>query len=105
MDDRRSMARTDFPESTPDAEPMSPLPLCGRSAPVVRRDTLCDAQLRQVHNAAIDSKLGGCDLVRLKVSDMMHGRHAVMLAMVVQHETQQPVRFELADQTLDAVEA
>lgn len=24
---------------------------------------------------AIDSKLRGCDLVRLKVSDVMHGRH------------------------------
>jgi hypothetical protein len=55
-------------------------------------------------NLAIDSKLRGCDLVRLKVSDVMHGRHAVSRAMVVQHKTQQPVRFELTEQTRDAVE-
>ncbi len=56
-------------------------------------------------NLAIDSKLRGCDLVRLKVSDVMHGRHAVSRAMVLQHKTQQPVRFELTEQTRDAVEA
>jgi integrase len=55
-------------------------------------------------NLAIDSKLRGCDLVRLRVSDVMHGRHAVSRAMVVQHKTQQPVRFELTEQTRDAVE-
>ena len=54
---------------------------------------------------AIDSKLRGCDLVRLKVSDVMHGRHAVSRAMVIQHKTHQPVRFELTEQTRDAVEA
>ena len=56
-------------------------------------------------NLAIDSKLRGCDLVRLRVSDVMHGRHAVSRAMVVQHKTQQPVRFELTEQTRDAIEA
>ena len=56
-------------------------------------------------NLAIDSKLRGCDLVRLKVSDVMHSRHAVSRAMVVQHKTQQPVRFELTEQTRGAVEA
>ena len=56
-------------------------------------------------NLAIDSKLRGCDLVRLRVSDVMHGRHAVSRAMVVQHKTQEPVRFELTEQTRDAIEA
>ncbi len=56
-------------------------------------------------NLAIDSKLRGCDLVRLKVSDVMHGHHAVSRALVVQHKTQQPVRFEMTEQTRDAVEA
>ena len=55
-------------------------------------------------NLAIDSKLRGCDLVRLKVSDVMHGHHAVSRAMVTQHKTQRPVRFELMEQTRDAVE-
>jgi len=56
-------------------------------------------------NLAIDSKLRGCDLTRLKVSDVMRGRHAVSRAMVVQHKTHQPVRFELTEQTRDAIEA
>jgi len=56
-------------------------------------------------NLAIDSKLRGCDLVRLKVSDVMHGHHAVTRAMVIQHKTHQPVRFELTEQTSDAIEA
>ncbi len=55
-------------------------------------------------NLAIDSKLRGCDLVRLKVSDVMHGHDAVSRAMVIQHKTHQPVRFELTEQTRDAIE-
>ena len=55
-------------------------------------------------NLAIDSKLRGCGLVRLKVSDVMHGRHAISRVLAVQHKTQQPVRFELTEQTRDAVE-
>ena len=35
----------------------------------------------------------------------MHGRHAVARALVVQHKTQQPVRFDITEQTRDAVEA
>jgi hypothetical protein len=56
-------------------------------------------------NLAIDSKLRGCDLVKLKVSDVMHGCHAVYRALVVQHKTQQPVRFEITEQARDAIEA
>jgi integrase len=54
---------------------------------------------------AINSKLRGCDLVQLKVSDVMHGRHAVSRALLVQQKTQQPVRFEITEQTRDAIEA
>ena len=41
-------------------------------------------------NLAVNSKLRGCDHVRLKVSDVMHGGRVVTRAMVVQHKTQQP---------------
>ena len=58
-----------------------------------------------VFNLAVDSKLRGCDLVRLKVSDVMHVGQVVSRAMVVQHKTQQPVRFELTEQTRVAVAA
>ena len=56
-------------------------------------------------NLAIDSKLRGCDLVRLRVLDVAHGEHVVSRATVLQQKTGQPVRFELTDQTREAVQA
>jgi len=56
-------------------------------------------------NLAIDSKLRGCDLVRLRVRDVAHGEHVVSRASVMQQKTGQPVRFELTEQTRDAVQA
>ena len=54
-------------------------------------------------NLAIDSKLRGCDLVSLRVRDIAHQDRVVTRASVVQHKTHEPVRFELTDQTRDAV--
>ena len=56
-------------------------------------------------NLAIDSKLRGCDLVQLRVIDVAHGEHIVSRASVMQEKTGQPVRFELTEQTRDAVQA
>jgi integrase len=54
---------------------------------------------------AIDSKLRGCDLVRLCVRDVVHGDQVVSRATVMQRKTGQPVRFEVTEQTRDAVQA
>src|SRR5262249_37872731 len=43
----------------------------------------------------IDSKLRGCDLVRLKVRDVCHGDTVASRATVVQQKTQRPVQFEI----------
>ena len=56
-------------------------------------------------NLAIDSKLRGCDLVRLRVRDVVHGDQVVSRATVMQRKTGQPVRFEVTGQTRDAVQA
>lgn len=56
-------------------------------------------------NLAIDSKLRGCDLVKLMVQDVAHGGKAVFRTAVLQQKTAQPVKFELTDQTREAVEA
>jgi integrase len=56
-------------------------------------------------NLAIDSKLRGCDLVRLRLRDVAHGEHVVSRATVLQQKTGQPVRFELTEQTREAVQA
>ena len=56
-------------------------------------------------NLAIDSKLRGCDLIRLRVGDITQSGRVVARATVVQRKTQQPVRFELTEPTRDALEA
>ena len=56
-------------------------------------------------NMAIDSKLRGCDLVRLRVSDVTQAGRAASRAMVMQRKTGMPVQFEICDQARDAVEA
>jgi integrase len=54
-------------------------------------------------NLAIDSKLRGCDLVQLRVSDVAQGGRASSRAIVMQQKTRRPVQFELTEQTRDAV--
>ncbi|MBT3473622.1 MAG: tyrosine-type recombinase/integrase [Gammaproteobacteria bacterium] len=53
---------------------------------------------------AIDSKLRGCDLVSLKISDVMQGIHVASRAIVMQHKTQRPVQFEITKETREAIE-
>ncbi len=55
-------------------------------------------------NLAIDSKLRGCDLVQLKVSDVLQGSHVGKRAMILQQKTGRPVQFEITEQTRDSVE-
>lgn len=50
-------------------------------------------------NLAIDSKLRGCDLVKLKVRDVAHGEAIARRTMIMQQKTQQPVQFEITEQT------
>jgi len=54
-------------------------------------------------NLAIDSKLRGCDLVKLRVLDVAHGEVVSKRAMVMQQKTQQPVQFEITEQTREAI--
>ena len=54
-------------------------------------------------NLAIDSKLRGCDLVGLRVHDVVQGSHVAARAIVIQKKTQRPVQFEITEQTRDAV--
>ena len=41
----------------------------------------------------IDSKLRGCDLVKLHVRDVCHGDRVASRAVVLQQKTQRPVQF------------
>ena len=55
-------------------------------------------------NLAIDSKLRGCDVVALKVEDVAPNGYAINRAIVRQKKTGRPVKFELTDQTREAVD-
>jgi integrase len=52
----------------------------------------------------IDSKLRGCDLVKLRVRDICHGDQVASRAIVMQQKTQRPVQFEITPPTRDAVQ-
>ncbi len=55
-------------------------------------------------NLAIDSKLRGCDVVALKVEDIAPNGYAIDRATVRQKKTGQPVKFELTEQTRQAID-
>jgi len=54
-------------------------------------------------NVAIDSKLRGCDLVQLKVNDVMRNGKILSRAVVVQQKTHKPVRFEITEQSRESL--
>ena len=56
-------------------------------------------------NLGIDSKLRGCDLVALRVRDVAQGDRVVARAIVMQKKTHHPVKFEITEQTREAVGA
>jgi integrase len=56
-------------------------------------------------NLAIDSKLRGCDVVAIGVEDVAPSGYAIDRATIRQRKTGRPVRFELTDQTRQAIDA
>lgn len=54
-------------------------------------------------NLAIDSKLRGCDLIRLRVCDVTNGTYVGSRASVIQRKTGRPVQFEITRQTRDVI--
>ena len=54
---------------------------------------------------AIDSKLRGCDLIALRVSDVTHEQSLLHRAIVLQRKTLRPVQFEITEPTRTAVAA
>jgi len=56
-------------------------------------------------NLAIDSKLRGCDLVKLRVGDVSHGGAISSRAVVLQQKTGRPVQFEITQLTRESLGA
>src|SRR5215472_13555393 len=55
-------------------------------------------------NFAIDSKLRGCDVVSVRVDDVAPNGYTLDRAAVRQRKTGRPVRFELTEQTRQAID-
>ncbi len=52
---------------------------------------------RAMFDFAIDSKLRGCDIVKVKIGDLVSGSKVRSRAMVIQQKTGRPVQFELLE--------
>lgn len=56
-------------------------------------------------NLAVDSKLRGCHIIHLKVEDVALRGFTADRACIRQRKTRHPVKFELTEQTREAVDA
>jgi integrase len=99
--------------STPRREPWNKGKFIGQKPPL-RPKHVCSIHTRlqmegrtrdlAMFNLAIDSKLRGCDVVALRVEDVAPSGYAVDRATVRQKKTGRSVRFELTEQTRQAVD-
>jgi integrase len=104
--------RTDDQQNSTGRRPWNEGRLIGQKPPLKLKDIwairlrhqLAD-RLRDLalFNLAVDSKLRGCDVVRLRVADIAHGDSITSRATVIQRKTGRPVRFELTEPTREAV--
>lgn len=67
--------------------------------PIQTRRTVKNHRDLALFNVAADSKLRGCDLVKLKISDVYAAGQVKERASVLQSKTQMPVRFEITEGT------
>jgi integrase len=81
-------------------------PLRSKHVWSIRTRLLVEGRIRDLamSNLAIDSKLRGCDVVALKVEDVAPNGYTIDRATVRQKKTGRPVKFELTDQTRQAVD-
>ena len=99
--------------ATPRREPWNKGKLIGQKPPMrpkhvwsIRTRLQMEGRTRDLamFNLAIDSKLRGCDVVAIRVEDVAPSGYAVDRATVRQRKTGRPVRFELTEQTRQAVD-
>jgi integrase len=72
----------------------------------IRTRLMVEGRTRELamFNLAIDSKLRGCDVIALKVEDVAPNGYTIERATVRQRKTGRPVKFELTEQTRQAIE-
>ena len=80
-------------------------PLLAKQVWAIRARLELSGNLRDLglFNLAIDSKLRGCDLVRLQVSDLIRGNRVRERVTIIQSKTLQPVQFEVSENTRNSI--
>ncbi len=95
-------------------EPWNKGKLMGQKQPLSRQEIWAirthlqaagDLRDLALFNLALDSKLRACDLLRLRVSDVVSGGQVVSRATIRQRKTKRPVRFEITKRTQLSIEA
>jgi integrase len=106
------MPRVQLPAVTPKRRAWNKGRLVGQKRPLrpkqvwaIRARIELTGNLRDLalFNVAIDSKLRGCDLVTLKVTNLLSDGKVRERVSVVQSKTNKPVQFELAENTRETV--
>ena len=101
-----------FTHTSEKREPWNKGKLIGQKPPLklkeiwaIRIKLQMDAQFRNLalFNLAIDSKLRACDLVSLRVGDVLRGHQVMARAIVLQQKTRRPVQFEVTPQTGESI--
>ena len=107
------MHRIQNPTTGPKRAPWNKGKLIGPRPPLrqkhvwaIRTRLQIEQQVRDLalFNLAIDSKLRGCDVVAIRVDDVAPNGYAIERATVRQRKTGRPVRFELTEQTRQAID-
>ena len=106
------MPRVQLPAVTPKRRAWNKGRLVGQKRPLlpkqvwaIRARLELAGNLRDLalFNVAIDSKLRGCDLVTLRVTDLLRDERIRERVSVVQSKTHKPVQFELSENTRETV--
>ena len=69
----------------------------------VRLELARQLQDLAIFNLSIDSNLRGCDLVRLKLNDLVIRRTVRDRVTIIQRKTSQPVGFEVTEHTQQSI--
>ena len=71
----------------------------------VRLQVVSSARDLALFDLALDSKLRGCDLVQLRVSDLLSPSGVKRRVVILQRKTGRPVQFEVTEQTRRSIAA
>ncbi len=106
------MPRVQLPAVTPKREAWNKGRIIGQKRPMLPKQVWAiGARLElagylrdlPLFDVAIDSKLRGCDLVKLPVSDLVKDDRFRERVSAIQSKTKRPVQFELTENTRESV--